>query len=124
MAVDSHRIRALYPAFGDLVAYPPDMLDALIALALARLDPNRWGNLLDEGVSLFVAHRLSLGGPVGGSGGSASGAPVSSKSVGGVSIAYNWEAGAMDRGGGYNLTGYGREFLQLARMVGMGVVQL
>lgn len=124
MAVDSHRIRLLYPAFGDLVAYPPDTIDALIAQALARLDPNRWGGLLDEGVSLFVAHRLAVVGPVGGSGGAGSGAPVSSKSVGGVSVAYNWEAGALERGGGYNLTGYGREFLQLARMVGMGVVQL
>ena len=50
--------------------------------------------------------------------------PVSSKSIGGVSVAYNTTLGEMERGGAYNLSVYGREFLALARLVGIGSVQL
>lgn len=115
---------ATSPAFDDLSAFPPDAVAYWLGVAVARLPAMRWGDNLSEGIVLFAAHRLALARQMAGSSASGSGAPVSSKSVGGVSIAYNWEAGTLDRAGAYNLTPYGREFLQLARMVGMGVVQL
>lgn len=124
MALDGNSFRVAYPVFADLIAYPPEAVAYWIGIAVSRLDPIRWSTLLDEGTALFVAHRLALSkmaatGAVNGAFGM-----VSSKSVGGVSIAYNYEVGRLENGGAYNLTVYGIEFLTLARMVGTGGIQL
>lgn len=112
---------ATAPAFDDLIAFPPEAVDYWLGVAATRLPALIWGDNLSEGLVLFTAHRLALGRQAASS---ASGAPVSSKSVGGVSIAYNWEAATVEGAGAYNLTPYGREFWQLVQMIGMGVVQL
>lgn len=113
---------ALSPAFDDLTLYPPSAVEFWLATAAARLDPLTWGDQLSEGVMLFAAHRLATARLT--AGGAGGGAPVSSKSVGGVSIAYNWEAGTVAGAGAYNLTPWGREFFQLAQQIGMRVIQL
>ena len=115
--------RAIYPAFFDMTVYPPEAVDFWLADATQRLNPLIWANLLNEGIYLFVAHRLQLArmaflNPNGGFG------LVSSKSIGGVSIAYNTTLHMIPNAGAYGLTIYGTEFLQLARLVGMGCVQL
>lgn len=121
MAVDSVSFRVAYPAFADLIAYPPDTVTYWIGIAVGRLDPLRWAELYDEGVNLFVAHRLAMAKLSGATG---LVGVVSSKSVGGVSVAYNTELGALEGGGNYNVTSFGRDFLMLARIVGMGGIQL
>lgn len=120
--MDAATFRAVQPQFADLIAYPPEAVAYWLDTAAARLDPLRWRTLLQEGIMLFTAHKLALG-RLAAAGGGGSGV-VSSKSVGGVSVAYNSELGTMDNAGAYNLTAYGREFLALARLVGMGGVQL
>lgn len=115
--------RAAYPQFGDLSAVAPATVAYWLTVAVARLPPSRWLNLLNEGLALFVAHKVALGLAAARNGGLGGGV-VSSKSVGGVSVAYNTELGTEEGGGAYNLTVYGREFLRLARMVGMGGMQL
>lgn len=119
--MDAATFRAVYPVFGDLIKYAPETVDYWLATARARLNPLVWQELLDEGLALFVAHKLSLA--TGVTAGTGTGL-VSSKSIGGVSIAYNTEIGVLEGAGAYNLSAYGREFFQLARMVGMGSVQL
>ena len=119
--MDVATFRAVYPSFADLVRYPPEAVSYWLSVAYGRLPPLIWANQLEEGLGLFVAHRLTLADLY--ASGSAGG-PVSSKSIGGVSIAYNTELGTVADGGAYNLTVYGREWLQLARLVGMGGVQL
>lgn len=121
MAVDSDSFRIAYPAFADLIAYPPAMVAHWIGVAVNRLDPLRWAQFYDEGINLFVAHRLALAKLSGATG---LVGVVSSKSVGGVSVAYNTELGALEGGGNYNVTSFGREFLMLARVVGIGGIQL
>ena len=119
--MDAATFRAVYPVYGDLIKYAPETVDYWLATARARLNPLVWQNLLDEGLGLFVAHKLALMTSV--TAGAGTGL-VSSKSIGGVSIAFNTEIGLVEGAGAYNLTAFGREFMQLARMVGMGSVQL
>ncbi|GAC1479338.1 MAG: hypothetical protein NVS2B11_03450 [Acetobacteraceae bacterium] len=119
--MDVATFRSVNPQFQDLIAFPPEAITYWISVATARLDPLRWDGLLDEGITLFVSHKLALNTAAGRSG---QGSVVSSKSVGGVSIAYNTELGIVANGGAYNLTTYGREFLMLARTVGIGGLQL
>jgi len=120
--VDDDTFRAAYPQFSDMIAVPPETVAYWLAVGTARLAPSRWGNLLDEGLALFIAHKVALG-LLAGKGGLGGGV-VSSKSVGGVSVAYNTEMGTEEGAGAYNLTLYGREFIRLARLVGLGGVQL
>lgn len=114
--------RAAYPQFSDLSAVAPATVAYWLTIAVARLDPFRWRDLLGEGLVLFVAHKVALG-LVSAKNGGVGGGVVSSKSVGGVSIAYNTEMGTEENGGAFNITTYGREFLRLARMVGIGGIQ-
>lgn len=124
--IDARTFRAVYPAFGDLTAYAPEAVDFWITKGKERLDPFVWANLLEEGIYLFVAHKLTLQKQYAASGTGSGGAsgPVSSKSVGGVSVAYNTTFGEVEGGGAYNLTVFGKEFLALARLVGIGGIQL
>lgn len=124
--MDAAQFRAIGPQFSDLTAFPPEAVDFWLGVAATRLYPSRWLDLLGEGTYLFVAHNLTLataaakfGALLGGAGG-----VVSSKSVGGVSVAYNTELGTIAGAGAYNLTVYGREFWQLAQIVGTTPMQL
>jgi hypothetical protein len=123
-AIDPATFRAAYPQFADVIVYPPETVTYWIARGIDRLDPLRWAELYNEGLTLFVAHNLAMARQAQLSGGGGAGAPVSSKSVGGVSIAYNWEVGNVAGAGAYGQTMYGRQFYQLAMMVGMGGIQL
>lgn len=121
--INAATFRAIYPVFFDLTMYPPEAVDFWIADATQRLNPLVWANLLNQGIYLYVAHKLQLGrmmflNPNGGFG------LVSSKSIGGVSIAYNTTLHTLANAGAFGLTIYGTEFLQLARLVGIGGVQL
>ena len=95
--MDDKTFRQAYPQFSDLIAVPPDAVAFWLGVGIARLDVRRWANLLDEGLALFVAHKVALGMIAAQGGGS--GGVVSSKSVGGVSIAYNTELGTEEGGG-------------------------
>lgn len=85
--------------------------------------------LLDIATELFVAHNLVLekraqdAANVGGLPGQIIG-PVASKSVGSVSISYDASAGLEPEAGHWNTTMYGLRFIKLARMKGMGPVQV
>lgn len=103
--------------------------DDWIAFAKLMLNADRWGDALDMGVSLYVAHNLALqmtaarAGANGAAPGASSG-PVASKSVDKVSVSYDTGAATLTDAGAWNLTTYGVRFLQLARMFGAGGIQL
>ncbi len=131
--MDLALFRQIYPAF-DAQRYPDAAVQFQITSASTRLLPQVWGDLRDEGIALYVAHRLALAGPaaVASSGGGSTvpvPAPglakglVSSKSVGGVSLSYDTNAGQTDGGGDWNLTTYGQQFLTLAMSVTVGAMQ-
>lgn len=129
--MDIAGIREAFPQFTEKVA-PDGRIAFHLRMAGKLLPPERWGDLLDEGIGLYVAHKLTLeleaGKAKDGTGGldAASGAITGeTKTVGGMSYSVTRggaaSAGtALLNGGAWNATIYGQEFLQLARIVGAG----
>lgn len=129
MTVTASSFRTAFPEFADTGTYSDATIGAWISAAANLLSADRWGSILDLGTELFVAHNLVLGArdrkaaANGGVGGSSSGV-VASKSVDKVSVSYDTGAGTLEGGGAWNLTTYGVRYLQLARMVGAGGMQI
>ena len=127
--MDAAQFRADFPEFADTTKYPDSAVNLWLSLGEKTLAPDRWCDYLDVGLELFTAHHLAIAAGnqlaemVGDTGGQVKG-PLNSKSVDKVSAGYNTGAVALQDGGFYNLTTYGIQFLQLARMVGTGGIQL
>jgi hypothetical protein len=129
MTVTADSFRENYPAFANAETYTAEQIDYYLSLAVLLLNASRWSTLLDLGTSMFLAHNLVLeaknkaaadngampGGDVG---------PVNNKSVDKVSVGYDTAAGIQEGAGHWNLTNYGTRFIQLARMVGAGPIQV
>lgn len=124
------QFRQIMPAFNDSSIYSDAALNFYLKIAAASLDPNRWQDWLPMGMALWTAHFLSLDArenavaAKGGIPGQASIGILSSKSIGGVSAGYNTSVGAEKDAGMWNLTTFGMRFIHLARLVGMGGVQI
>jgi hypothetical protein len=124
--------RAMFPEFTDLGAYPDLAITAYANLAKARLDERRWGEMLDYGISLYVAHFMALArkeaiARSSGKGNVAPGAMgglVTSKSVDKVSVSYDVSTVLMKDAGQWNLTRYGAELYQLMGQMGAGGIQV
>lgn len=129
MSVTASSFRADFPEFTSTVVFPDATVAFWLGLAGKLLSVDRWGDLLDYGTELFVAHNLVLSArdqkavSNGGIGGSGAGI-TSSKTVDKVSVSYDTANAAIDGAGNWNLTTYGTRYIQLARMVGAGGVQL
>lgn len=120
--------RAAFPEFSNTTTYPDSAITFWSGLATKLLRPERWQDILDEGVMLFTAHNLSLE-RMAQAGGAAGGAPglnggiVASKSIDKLSISYNASIGIDPGDGHWALTTYGTRFLWLMRMAGTGGTQ-
>lgn len=129
MAVTIASFRSSFPEFIDPVKYPDGQITFWLTNAGLMLNAGRWAALLDLGTSLFVAHHISLQAKnaataaFGGVPGAASG-PVASKGVDKVNISYDVGSVAEEKGGHWNLTTYGQQYLRLANQVGIGPVQV
>ena len=129
MTVTSSSFRLGFPEFDDLTKYPDSQLAFWITLSGKMFDSGRWGELLDFGTMLFIAHNIALqaraaaDASFGKPPGQASG-PVNNKSVDKVSIGFDTASAAEENGGAYNLTVYGQQYLRLARNIGAGPVQV
>ncbi len=129
MAVDTCEFKKVFPEFVDDNQYPPAQIEYWGSIAELRLNADRWGNLLTHGKYLFVAHNIALSKQAQdsadrGSSVLQSTGLIASKSVGGVSVSYDTSATKIENAGNFNLTRYGRDFIQLARIVGIGGLQL
>lgn len=126
MSVTPASFRTHFPEF-TVAKYPDTVVQFWIDLAVKMLVVSRWDTVLDQGIELYVAHNLAVGSAVSASGGSTvggGGGPVSSKTVDKVSVTYDVSSVAIEDGGDWNATSYGRRFLQLSRMIGAGAIQL
>lgn len=129
MTVTVTSFRISFPEFGSVAAYPNAQVEMWLAWALLQTNVNRWGNLLDLGVSLYLAHVLTLqrqamvsaaaGNPPGVSSG-----PVSGETVGPISASYDTQVASVEGAGNLNLTTYGTRLKELRNMVGAGGVQV
>lgn len=126
--MDVATFREDFPAFSNNGFYPDDQVTYWLNLGGKLLPADRWDDLLDDGLQLFVAHNLVL--ERGAQAAAANGAPpgqatgmVAGKTVDKVSVSYDTSAAMELEAGHWNLTIYGQRFIRLARMVGAGGVQ-
>lgn len=116
-----------YPQFSGLV--PETMLDTFVAMANVQVKERRWHQSWFLAMCLFVAHFSILYLQSLGSANATasqvvqSGRPQglpSSKSVGDVSVSYDFSTAnkGIERWGGWQLTVYGQQFAQMAKLLG------
>lgn len=129
MAVTSTSFRLAFPAFANPVKYPVAMVDLWLNASSELVNAERWGNLTDLGVSLMAAHYMALeaqaASAAGGSrlpGGSVG--VLSSKSAQGVSASYDTSSATEQGGGHWNMTTYGTRYYRMAKLMGVGPVQV
>ncbi len=129
MTVTVASFRQNFPEFGSIVKYPTSQISFWLTIAEKLTSPLRWGNLLDLGQQLFVAHMTVLeyqnqqASSSGGVPGQAVGI-VNSKSVDKVSVGFDVNAGIVPDAGHWNLTNYGTRFIYLVNMIGQGPIQV
>jgi hypothetical protein len=122
-------IRQIFPEFTNAADYPDAQIQFWIDLAYKMMSLDRWDDLLDQGVTLFVAHHLALArreylaSLSGGAPGAVSGI-VTSKSVDKVSVSYDVSSVGYAAAGFWNMTTYGIRYWRLITMVGAGGIQL
>lgn len=129
MTISVQQFRADYPEFSGSTQYPPSQIQYWLNFGYSVLSAGRWGRQLDFGVSMYVAHNLTLearaqaeavngtipGGQVG---------ILSSKSVDKVSASYDTTGASEPGAGHWNLSVYGVRFIRLAKLFGAGPVQI
>lgn len=126
--MDATQFRTDFPEFTDTTLYPTSTVTFWLSVASMSLPSDRWGVWLDLGQELFTAHHLvlsaqsvadaSLGITPGGVDG-----PATAKAVDKVSVSMDAAAVTLEDGGFWNMTRYGIQLLQFARMCGSGGIQ-
>lgn len=127
--MDAAQFRLDFPEFADTVKYPDSTVNLWMGLAIKVMPPLIWCDYLDVGIELYTAHNLIIAtrnqetAALGGLPGEAKG-PMTSKTVDKVSVSYGATLVGLSDAGHYNLSTYGMQLLQLARMVGTASIQL
>ncbi len=130
--MDVASFRAAYPAFTPEIA-SEERVAFHLRVAGKRLPPDRWGDMLEDGMGLYVAHKLTLEARANkstdGTGAMDAAAGLlanESKTVGSVSVSrgYASPAAANAKMGGFAATTYGQDFWELMMIVGAGGIQI
>lgn len=127
--LDESTFRQNMPMFADADQFPSAQFNFYLKLGVKLLSESRWDDLLDDGLTFYVAHYLTLYArdmafvDVGGIGGKVVGNETS-KSIDGVSKSMDVSSVLNSDAGHWNQTTYGIQFYQLMMMVGAGGIQL
>lgn len=125
----AEQFRIDFPEFTDITKYSSPMINFWSGLASSMLNVRRWGDKRPYGLALLVAHNIALAaqnsaqGALGAVPGVNLGV-ISSQSAGPISESLDVQSSIEIDGGSWNLTVYGRMYLRLARMVGIGGIQV
>lgn len=122
---------SMYPQFQGLKEIPEAIFDVYMAFALDVVNVDSWGESFKLGVSLLIAHYLTLYldsfAPEGASAAEVVASAqmkgvIASKSVGDVSVSYDYNSAIADvsKWSGFNLTAFGNQFAALAEMFSKG----
>jgi hypothetical protein len=126
--MDIQSFRTDFPEFADTALYPDPMIRLWGEFAERQVNEHRWGDQHKRGVQLYTAHEITIeardlkAGNIGGTPGQTG--LVNSKTVGSVTVAYDTQSTIEKDAGWWNLTTYGRQFIRLARIFGVGAIQL
>lgn len=126
MTVTAASFRQHWPEFTSTTDYPDPQVNFWISLAGKMLFEDVWGEVLDNGIELFVAHHLVMW-KRSATGGSIPGnvtGVVSGKSVGPVSVSYDVGSVSFTDAGHWNASTYGQQIWFLIQMFGAGGLQL
>ena len=127
--LDESTFRQTMPAFTSVDDYPSAQFNFYLKLGAKLLPESRWDDLLDDGLTFFVAHYLVLYArdmamvDIGGIGGKVVGNETA-KSIDGVSKSMDVSGVMITDAGHWNQTTYGIQFYQLMQMIGAGGIQL
>lgn len=127
--MDLAQFRLDFPEFSDTGRFPNSSLTFWSGTGEKLISQDRFGDLYTQAVELFTAHNITLaaqnvaassaGGLPGGAGG-----PIASKAVGSVNVSYDNASVMLPNAGHWNQTVYGRQYIQLTRLIGQGCYQL
>ena len=121
--------RTSFPEFSDAVAYPTATITFWAGLAAAQVPQNVWKSQWLVGVSLYVAHEITIASQnakistVGGMPGTSGGVP-NTKTVGNATVGFDSQSTSEANAAYWNLTNYGKQFIRLCRIFGAGAIQL
>jgi hypothetical protein len=129
MEFDIAAFRLAFPEFANAAKYPDSMITFWSGLAKGMLIECRWGSVYSQGLSLYVAHEITIAarnalmGAMGGTPGQGVGLR-SGKTVGSTSTTFDTNNTVEKDAGYWNLTTYGQQYIRLARMIGAGALQV
>ena len=127
--MDVTQFRTDFPEFTDATVYPDSTVTFWLGVASISLPEDRWSTWWSLGQELFTAHHLVLAAQaaddvsLGSTPGEVNG-PATAKAVDKVSVGMDATSVTLTDGGFWNMTRYGIQFLQFARMIGAGGIQL
>lgn len=129
MTVTTASFRTLFTEFASAARYPDPTISAYLALAPKFVNVDRWAELADFGVSLWIAHMLVLSAPnqAAAARGKTPGQRVgviNSKSIDGASVSYDTTVATLKDAGHWNMSTYGLQFKQYSQMMGAGPLQI
>lgn len=129
--LDEPTFRQSLPEFASVDDYPSFNVQMYLRIGRKMLPESRWGDCLDDGLALYVAHYLvlysrnrSAGEALGPDAAGAVVGVETSKSVDGVSVSMDVGTVTLADAGHWNQTSYGVQLYQLAMMFGAGGIQL
>jgi Protein of unknown function (DUF4054) len=127
--VSPEQFRQDFREFADTAAYPDSDICFWMGVASLFLNRSRWCDALAIGAELYVAHSLVIEkqaldtSKVGGWPGMSKGV-INSESPGAVTVSYDTAVTTEETAGHWGLTVYGNRFLRMARMFGIGPIQV
>ena len=133
--INESSFRESMPMFADVNEYPSFQFNFYLNLGKKLLPVSRWGDpndpdgLIDYGLTLFIAHYLTLykrgidAASIGGDSGKVIGNETS-KSVDSVSKSMDVSGVLITDAGHWNMTTFGIQFYDLMMMAGAGGIQL
>lgn len=129
MTFTAGQFRTQFPEFLDTTVYPDQQIDFWAVVAQKQVRECVWVDQWLLGVSLYVAHEITLAAQnakTAGAGGmpGTSGGVANTKTVGSVTVGYDSQVTSEKDAGYWNLTNYGKQFYRLMRIFGAQCIQL
>ena len=122
--MDLAAFRTNFPEFASTTVYTEAMLTFWLTVAQVYVSETKWEDVYNTGLSLALAHFLTIAkNNIEGEPGESSGM-INSRSVGDVSYSVDTAATLEENAGQWNLTSYGQQFIRLARMISGCAIQI
>lgn len=124
MAINKTAFRTAFPEFASLTDYPDTVMEFWESMASAYVSEVKWSALYTVGMSLVLAHFLTIAKGNKSDPGAGNGGLISNQSVGDVSAGFDTTSTIEAGVGQWNLTTYGQQYTRMARLIGGVAMQL